>query len=90
MKIRISSVVLLVSSMVAASAGFAPGSRGPVHIHYIISTDSAGRYTVREANACDVARMLSDDLKRMKSSDRDLTMHVNMLHGMACEPVVRR
>jgi hypothetical protein len=84
MKIWISSAVFLVSSIVAASAAFAPGSHGPVHIHYIIGTDSSGRYTVREANACDVAKLLSDDLKRMKSPDPDLTMHVNMLHGLAC------
>jgi hypothetical protein len=50
----------------------------------VIVTDSTGQRVVRPANACDVAKWLSDDLKRTKSSDRELTMHVNMLHSLAC------
>ena len=84
MKTWISCVAILASSLSVASAAVVLEPHRPVHIHYVIVTDSTGQRGVRPANACDVAKLLSDDLKRMKSSDRDLAMHVNMLHGLAC------
>jgi hypothetical protein len=90
MRSWISCVAILALSFGTASAVVRPEPRGPVHVHYQIVADNAGHYSVRLTNACDVAKLVADDLKRLRAVDRNLNMHMNLLHGVACEPVKAR